>query len=122
MNNSSSAGETGDNMRSQIKDIIDENKGDITKSIDLLYKLSGNLNKTLEWVDKSKVFKTDLSKLVDNLIDVSGDLKVLTAKTRTPEGEHALKLLHSLLLRLEPLDAKAVREFLQQEGVKVKIF
>ena len=45
-------------LAGKIKDIIDENKGDITRSIELLYKLSGNVNKTLEWVDKSAIFKT----------------------------------------------------------------
>ena len=49
-------------LAGKIKEIIDENKGDITRSIELLYKLSGNLNKTLDWVDKSKIFKTDLSR------------------------------------------------------------
>jgi phospholipid/cholesterol/gamma-HCH transport system substrate-binding protein len=109
-------------LAGKIKEIIDENKGDITKSIDLLYKLSGNLNKTLAWVDKSNLFKTDLAKLVDNLISITGDVKILTAKTRTPEGEKTLKLLYDLLHRLEPLDEKAIRNFLQKEGVKVQMF
>ncbi len=109
-------------LAGKIKEIIDENKGDITRSIDLLYKLSGNLNKTLEWVDKSKVFKTDLSKLIENLIQITTDIRIITDKTHSPEGEKTLKLLHELLMRLEPLDAKAIRTFLQKEGVKVQIF
>jgi phospholipid/cholesterol/gamma-HCH transport system substrate-binding protein len=109
-------------LAGKIKEIIDENKGDITRSIDLLYKLSGNLNKTLDWVDKSKVFKTDLSKLVENLIQITSDVRVITDKTHTPEGEKTLKLLHELLFRLEPLDAKQIRQFLQKEGVKVQMF
>ncbi len=106
----------------KISDIIEENKGDITKSIDLLYKLSGNLNKTLAWVDKSAIFKTDLSKLVENLIRITQDVRRITDETGTPEGQRTLKLLHDLLWRLEPLDSKQIREFLQKEGVKVTIF
>jgi len=109
-------------LAGKIKEIIDENKGDLTRSIDLLYKLSGNLNKTLDWVDHSRIFKTDLSKLVENLIAVTADVRKVTSKVNSPEGEKALKLLHELLLRLEPLDSKAIRTFLQSEGVKVKIF
>jgi phospholipid/cholesterol/gamma-HCH transport system substrate-binding protein len=105
-----------------LKKIVDENKGDITRSIELLYKLSGNLNKTLNWVDKSAVFKTDLSKLIENLIAITGDVRRITDKVHTPEGERTLKLLHELLLRLEPLDSKNIRTFLQKEGVKVNMF
>ncbi len=109
-------------LAGKIKDIIDENKGDITRSIELLYKLSGNLNKTLDWVDKSKVFKTDLSKLVDNLILVTSDVRKLTVKMNSPEAEKSLNLLYDLLMRLEPLDSENIRTFLQKEGVKVKVF
>lgn len=109
-------------LAGKIKDIIDENKGDIAHSIDLLFKLSGNINKTLDWVDKSRLFKTDLSKLVDNLISITTDVRKVTDKMHTPEGDKTLALLHQLLWRLEPLDSKAIRTFLQKEGVKVQMF
>jgi phospholipid/cholesterol/gamma-HCH transport system substrate-binding protein len=109
-------------LAGKIKEIVEENKGDITRSIELLYKLSGNLNKTLDWVDKSKVFKTDIGKLVDNLIAITSDVRRITDKTGTPEGERTLKLLYDLLWRLEPLDSKNIRTFLQKEGVKVQLF
>jgi phospholipid/cholesterol/gamma-HCH transport system substrate-binding protein len=109
-------------LAGKIKDIIDENKGDISRSIELLYKLSGSLNKTLSWVDKSAIFKTDLSKLVDNLIAITSDVRKVTDEVKTPEGEKTLKLLYNLLWRLEPLDSAAIRGFLQKEGVKVRIF
>lgn len=109
-------------LAGKITDIIEKNKGDFTKSLDLLYKLSGNLNKTLEWVDRSKVFKTDLSKLIDNLIGVTSDLRKVTSKVNTPEGEKTLTLLYDLLWRLEPLDSKKVREFMQKEGIRVQFF
>lgn len=109
-------------LAGKIKDIIEENKGDITHSIELLYKLSANLNKTLEWVDKSKVFKTDLSELVHNLIAITSDVRKVTQKVHSPEGEKTLKLLYDLLWRLEPVDSKLVRDFLQKEGMKVNLF
>lgn len=109
-------------LAGKIKDLIDENKGDIVRSVELLYKLSGNLNKTLSWVDKSAVFKTDLSKLVDNLISITSDFRKVTDQIHSPEGEKTLKLLHQLLWRLEPLDSKNIKSFLQKEGVKVQLF
>jgi phospholipid/cholesterol/gamma-HCH transport system substrate-binding protein len=109
-------------LAGKIKDIIDENKGDITRSIELLYKLSGNLNKTLQWVDKSKIFKTDLSQLIENLIAITASIRQVTDKTDSPEGKKSLKLMYDLLWRLEPLDSKTVRGFLQKEGIKVQLF
>ncbi len=109
-------------LAGKIKDIIDENKGDITKSIELLYKLSGNLNHTLAWVDKSALFKSDLSKLVGNLIAITGDVRKVSDQIHSPEGEKTLKLLYQLLWRLEPIDSGAIKSFFQKEGVKVQFF
>jgi phospholipid/cholesterol/gamma-HCH transport system substrate-binding protein len=108
-------------LAGKLADIIEKNKGDITRSLDLLYKLSGNLNETLRWVDKSKMFKTDLSKLINNMIDITTDIKRVTDKTGSPEGEKTLKLLYDLLWRLEPIDSKAIRKFFQDEGIKAKV-
>ena len=110
------------NLAGKIKEIIEENKGDITRSIDLLYKLSGNLNKTLTWVDKSALFKSDLSKLTENLIAITTDVRQITEKSNTAEGKKTLKLLHELLWRLEPLDSEKIRKFFQKEGMKVQLF
>jgi phospholipid/cholesterol/gamma-HCH transport system substrate-binding protein len=109
-------------LAGKIKDIIEENKGDITRSIDLLYKLSGNLNKTLSWVDKSAIFKSDLSKLVENLIAITADVRKVSDKARTPEGEKTLQLLYKLLWRLEPIDSATIKSFFQKEGVRVQFF
>jgi phospholipid/cholesterol/gamma-HCH transport system substrate-binding protein len=109
-------------LAGKITEIIEQNKGDLTRSLELIYKLSGNLNRTLDWVDKSKLFKTDLSKLISNLIDVTQDVKKVTSKLNSPDGEKTLQLLYDLLWRLEPLDSKTVRTFLQKEGVKVHLF
>lgn len=110
------------NLAGKIINILDKNEGDIGKSIELLYKLSTQINQTLAWVDKSKVFKTDLALLVNNLIAITSSVKKITDRTNTPEGEKTLQLLYQLLWRLEPLDEKAIRNFLQKEGVKVDFF
>lgn len=109
-------------LAGKIKDVIEQNEGDITKTIQLVFKLSANINKTLQFVDKSKLFKTDLSQLINNLIEVTADVKALTGKTRTAEGQKTLDLLYKLLWRLEPLDAARVSNFLQKEGIKARLF
>lgn len=109
-------------LAGKITELVEKNKGDITRSIELLYKLSGNLNKTLAWVDKSKIFKTDIGQLVDNLIQITGSIRAVTDRVDSPEGKKTLDLMYKLLWRLEPLDSGQIRDFLQKEGVKVKMF
>ena len=46
----------------------------------------------------------------------------VTDKTGSPDGQKTLDLMYRLLWRLEPLDQKAIKEFLQKEGVKVQLF
>jgi phospholipid/cholesterol/gamma-HCH transport system substrate-binding protein len=110
------------NLAGKIQELIDRNKGDLSKSIELLYKLSGNLNRTLEKVDQSKILSKDLGGLITNLMEMTGDIREVTKNARTPEGQKTLKLMHDILWRLEPLDSERIRTFLQKEGVKVKIF
>ena len=110
------------NLAGKIQELIEQNKGDITHSIELLYKLSNNLNKTLEKIDQSKILSKDLAQLITNLMEVTADIHEVTKNTRSPEGQKSLKLLHDLLWRLEPLDSARIREFMQKEGIKVKIF
>ena len=110
------------NLAGKMMKILEENEGDITKSIELLYKLSVNVNKTVETIDKSKVFHSDLGNLVNNLIQITSDVRRITDQIHSPEGDRTLKLLHELLWRLEPLDSKAIKEFLQKEGIRTKLF
>ncbi len=109
-------------LAGKIKEVIEENEGDITKSIKLLYDLSANLNKTLQFVERSKIFKTDLQLLINNLIEITTDVKVLTSKTNSAEGKKTLELLHKLLWRLEPLEAEQIRKFFQKEGIRTRLF
>lgn len=109
-------------LAGKIKQVIEENEGDITKSIKLLYELSANVNKTLGYIDRSKMFKTDLSQLINNLIEITGDVKVLTSKTRSDDGKKTLELLYKLLWRLDPLDHDAIQKFFQKEGIRTRLF
>ena len=104
-------------LASKIKKVIEENKGDLTRSIELLYKLSGNLNNMLKNTKGS-----DVAKLINNLVAITSDIKFLTEKIDTPDGKKTIRLLHELLWRLEPLDPKTIRKFLQDEGLKVHLF
>jgi phospholipid/cholesterol/gamma-HCH transport system substrate-binding protein len=109
------------NLAGKIQKILEDNEGDITKSIKLIYELSGNINKTMGQIEKSKIFKTNMPELINNLIQITGDLKKMTAKTQTEEGKKTLDLMYRILWRLEDLDKEAIRKFLQKEGIKARL-
>lgn len=109
-------------LAGKLSKVIEDNKGDFSKTLELLYKLSGNLNRTVAAIDQSKFFKTDVAKLVDNLVKITSDVKLITEKIETPEGKKTLELLHRLLWRLEPLDSKKIQKFLQEDGIRARIF
>ena len=110
------------NLAGKVIELIEKNEGDIGKSIQLLYKLSENLNKTVIAIDKSKMFKADIGSLINNLIFLTTEAKKGTELLKTEDGEKTLKLLYDLLWRLEPLDEKAIKKFFQDEGIRTKIF
>lgn len=109
------------NLAGKIKQILQDNEGDITKSIKLLYELSNNINKTVTQIEKSKMFNTNISELINNLIEITRDMKKLTAKTQNPEGQKTLDLMYRLLWRLEGLDKEAVKTFFQKEGIRTRL-
>ena len=109
-------------LAGKVKSILDKNEGDITKSIKLLYELSAYINKSLNQLERTQAFKVNFGQLVENLIQITNDVKTITVKTNTPEGKKTLELLYQLLWRLEPLNQEAVTKFLKKDGMRVKLF
>lgn len=109
-------------LAGKIASLIEDNKDDITHTVELMVKLSTNLNKTLTWVERSELFKSDLGKLVTSLLALSQDLHKMTQKIHGPEGERMMQLLSKLIQRLEPLEQKAILDFFQKEGIRVHLF
>lgn len=109
-------------LAGKIKSVIENNEGDITKSIKLIYDLSGNINKAVEQLDKSKILQTNMRELIQNMIDITSDVKAMSAKVKGKEGQDTLDLMYRLLKRLEPLDKEAITKFFQKEGIRTKLF
>lgn len=111
----------GYGLAGKILDIVSKNEGSVTGMISQIDKLITNFNKTLAMLDKTSKNK-DVERLINNFIVISDDVAYLTQKLRSEKGEKALEVLNKLIMRLENLDAPAVRKFLQEEGIKAKMF
>jgi phospholipid/cholesterol/gamma-HCH transport system substrate-binding protein len=108
-------------LAGKIIELVNKNEGSVTHTLELFDHLVTNMNKTLVQLDKTTK-NVEVSRLLSNMVEISEDVRSLTARVRTEEGKKTIDLIHQLLWRLEPLDAKAIKKFLQEEGIKAKIF
>lgn len=108
-------------LAGKILDIVEKNEGSVSKVLTQLDQLLTNFNKTLTLLDKTTKNK-EVSRLVDNAVKISDDMAYLTGQLRSQKAQDSFSLMHKLLFRLEDLDGPTIRKFLQQEGVKARIF
>lgn len=108
-------------LAGKILDMVEKNEGSIGDTIGKMNSLVNNLNKTLVLLEKMSKDK-EFSHIVGNISQITDDALILTSKLRGPETQKTLELLHRLMWRLDKLDEKAIRDFLQKEGIKAKLF
>lgn len=101
----------------KIMDFIDRNEKSIQ---DLLHQtdiLIGDLNNALKGSDKRKVFA-----LLDNMNEITSDLKTMTKKMNSPETRQFFDRIDTLVKRAQEVDKPALKRFLQDEGIRARIF
>lgn len=108
-------------LAGKIIELVEKNEGSVSNMILQLDRLTTNFNKTLVLLDKTTKNR-EMARLLDNAIKISDDVAYLTGNLRSKKAEESYELLHKLLFRLEPLDGPAIKKFLQEEGVKARIF
>lgn len=108
-------------LAGKILDMVEKNEGSVTDTIVQMNKLVDNLNKTLVLLEKTSKNK-EFAKIVTNVSTITEDLTILTSKLRGPEAEKTMAIIHKLILRLDRLDEKQIREFLQKEGIRARLF
>ncbi len=111
----------GYGLAGKLMEIVSKNEGSVTGMITQIDKLITNFNKTLALLDKTSKNK-DIEKLVNNFVTLSDDLVYLTGKLRSEKGDKAFEVINKIILRLENVDGPTVRKFLQEEGIKARMF
>lgn len=107
-------------LAGKILDFVEKNEGKVGETIDAMNGLLNNFNKTLAMLDKT-TRKTDVSKLLQNLTQISGDVAHVTGRLRSEEAGKTIDLVHRLIWRLDELDKAAIKKFLQDEGIKARM-
>lgn len=108
-------------LAGKILDLVQKNEGSITDTLEKMNTLVTNVNKTLVLLEKTTK-NEKFNRIVDNVATITGDLTIATEKLRGPEAQRTMDLLHRLVWRLDKLDEAAIRKFLQQEGIKARLF
>jgi phospholipid/cholesterol/gamma-HCH transport system substrate-binding protein len=108
-------------LAGKILDMVEKNEGSVSDTIDKMNALVTNLNKTLVLLEKTSK-NQEFTRIVTNVATITEDLTILTSRLRGPEADRTMALIHKLIWRLEKLDDKTIREFLQKEGIRAKIF
>jgi phospholipid/cholesterol/gamma-HCH transport system substrate-binding protein len=108
-------------LAGKIFEFVENNQGSVVDTINMMNNLVTNLNKLLKQVDQTTQNK-DAVKLLKNLATVSDDMAFFTQALRKEDGQKTLEILKKLIWRMEPLDGPLLRKFLQEEGIKAKMF
>jgi phospholipid/cholesterol/gamma-HCH transport system substrate-binding protein len=108
-------------LAGKIIDIVSKNEGTFVQVLTGLDKLTSNVNKTLVMLEKFSN-NPSASKVMSNALAISDDMAHMTKLLRSEKADKTYDLMYRLLNRLEPLDGPAIRKFLQEEGVRAKIF
>lgn len=108
-------------LAGKIIEMVEKNEGSVVDTLDKMNELVSNVNKLLNQVEKTTKNKK-LAKLVDNVVQITGDVASVSGGLRSKEAKDTLNLLYRLMWRLEELDKHAIKKFLQEEGVRAKIF
>lgn len=108
-------------LAGKILEFVNKNEGSVIGTIDTLNKLVTNFDKALRQLEKTSR-DANVQKIVKNIGTLSDDMAYFSQRMRSPEGQKTMALLNELIRRLEPLDGKQVKKFLQEEGIKAKLF
>ena len=108
-------------LAGKVLEFVNKNEGSVIETIETMNKLVVNFDKMLKQLEKTSR-DPEVHKIVKNLSTIMANGAFFTDKMRSPEGQKTLALINELIHRLEPLDGATIKKFLQQEGIKAKLF
>ncbi len=111
----------GYGLAGKILEMVEKNEGSVVDTLNTMNRLVVNLNSLLKQTN-SAVKNKEVKALLKNISSLTSDLAYFTGELRGPEGKKTIKLMNELIWRLEALDGPQIKKFLQDEGIKAKLF
>lgn len=101
----------------KIQEFLEQNEQTVKDFLDQIHLLLADANKLLKRRDWQK-----LGELIDNVSEMTGELRFLTKKLKEPGAQEVLDKLNALIDRAHKVDEKVLKQFLQEEGIRARIF
>lgn len=101
----------------RVQEFLERNENTLQDLLTTVNSLMVDTNSILKKLDKKKV-----SQLVDNLNEVSANFAALSGAIRTEKGKRFVDQLSELVDRAHQIDKPTLKRFLQEEGVRARIF
>lgn len=80
-------------------------------------KLLGEISKTLSGSEKKRLLT-----LIENLGGLAGDLRTVAKQLNDPKAQRSFGQLGELIDRLHTIDSKTLKKFLQEDGIRARVF
>ncbi len=109
------------NLAGKILDLVEKNEDKIGEMIDTSNHLIANFNRTLIMLDRMSE-PGKMMKLIDNLTVITENLRNMSSKINSADAEKSIEIINRLLEKLDKIDEKTIRKFLQEDGIKAKLF
>jgi phospholipid/cholesterol/gamma-HCH transport system substrate-binding protein len=101
----------------RIMDFMDENEKTLTEFLGGMKDLIADANKLLKGRERQKLLT-----LIDNLNSVTSDIHELSSRMKNPETKKFYDQVYDLVDRAHSIDKPLIQKFLQEEGIRARIF
>lgn len=101
----------------RVQEFLEKNENTLQELLSTVNSLMVDTNEILKKLDRKKV-----TQLVDNLNEVSSNFASLSRGVRSPKGQKFVDQLSDLVDRAHQIDKPTLKRFLQEEGVRARIF
>ncbi len=101
----------------KVQEFLDSNEQVISEFLTQAKGVMDDVNKLLRRRDREKLYE-----LLENLVVITGDMKGFTRSLKDEKSQLFFEQLLDVMARLHGIDKDALKKFLQQEGVRARIF
>jgi phospholipid/cholesterol/gamma-HCH transport system substrate-binding protein len=101
----------------KVEEFMEKNQKNVQEFLEQMSLLMTDANKMLKGKEKQKLFQ-----LLDKLYDVASDVHAFTSRMKEPRTQKAIDDLFEIIDKGQQIDKAALKKFLQEEGVRARIF
>lgn len=101
----------------KVQEFLEENESVITEFLSQAKGLMTEANQLLKRKDRQKLFQ-----LLDNMVVITDDVKGFTQTLKDEKSRKFFEQMVELMARAHGIDKNALKKFLQEEGIRARIF